>query len=147
MTHSVNNLPHFSSESDQAPSGDAAKRSEPAPSASSRSFPDPDTLSYSTDSLREQLRLVNQMIYDVRRTQRTKDEHGDGPLRCSPFVQEIQDAPIPSHFRLPMLEAYDGSSNLTEHVTAFHVQMTLYGMSDAIMCQAFLTTLRGIARG
>ncbi|RZR97664.1 hypothetical protein BHM03_00026893 [Ensete ventricosum] len=66
-------------------------------------------------------------------TLRTKDEHGEGPLRGSPFIQEIQDAPIPSHFRLSMLEAYDGSSNLMEHVAVFHAQMTLYGMSDAIV--------------
>ncbi|RRT45016.1 hypothetical protein B296_00035322 [Ensete ventricosum] len=148
MTHSVNNLPHFSSESDQAPSGNATKRPEPAPSVSAHSFPDPHTLSsYSTDSLREQLCLMNQMIDDVCRTQRMKDEHGEGPLRGSPFVQEIQDAPMPSHFRLLMLEAYDDNSNLTEHVTVFAVQMTLYGISDTIMCRAFLTALRGIARG
>ncbi|RRT35245.1 hypothetical protein B296_00039449 [Ensete ventricosum] len=53
-------------------------------------------------------------------TQGTKDEHVEGPLRGSPFVQEIQDAHIPSHFHLPMLEAYDGSSNPTEHVAAFY---------------------------
>ncbi|RWV95328.1 hypothetical protein GW17_00042048 [Ensete ventricosum] len=76
-------------------------------------------------------------------TLRTKDEHGEGPLRGSPFIQEIQDAPIPSHFRLSMLEAYDGSSNLMEHVAVFHAQMTLYGMSDAIVCWAFPMTLRG----
>ncbi|RRT70899.1 hypothetical protein B296_00006318 [Ensete ventricosum] len=112
--------------SDQAPSSDATKRSKPAPSASACSFLHLDTLSSnSTGSLREQLCLVNHRIDDVRRTLRTKDEHAEGPLRGSPFVQKIQDAPIPLHFCLPMLEAYDGSSDPTEHVVAFHAQMTL----------------------
>ncbi|RWW39844.1 hypothetical protein BHE74_00054784 [Ensete ventricosum] len=112
--------------SDQAPSGDAAKRPEPSPNASAHSFLDPDTLSSdSTDSLREQLHLVNQRIDDVRRTLRMKDERGEGPLRGSPFIQEIQGAPIPSHFHLLMLEAYDGRSDPMEHVAMFLMHMTL----------------------
>ncbi|RZR72808.1 hypothetical protein BHM03_00017264 [Ensete ventricosum] len=99
----------------------------------------------SPDSLREQLCLVNQRIDDVRRTLRMKDERGEGPLCGSPFIQEIQDAPISSHFRLPMLEAYNGSSDPTEHVAAFHAQMTLYDMLDTIMfrvIQAFIIGIR-----
>ncbi|RZS27272.1 hypothetical protein BHM03_00060716 [Ensete ventricosum] len=33
-----------------------------------------------------------------------------------------------------MLEAYNGSSDPTEHVAAFYTQMTLYDTSDAIIC-------------
>ncbi|RRT73749.1 hypothetical protein B296_00013746 [Ensete ventricosum] len=143
MTYSVDNLPHFSLESDQAPS--SGSRPAPAPSASAHSLLDPDTFSSdSTDSLREQLRLVNQRIDDVHKTLRTKDERGESPLRGSPFVQEIHDALIPPNFPLPMLEAYDGSSDPTEQMATFHVSMT---PSDVIMCRAFSTTLRGIARG
>ncbi|RZR81740.1 hypothetical protein BHM03_00008034 [Ensete ventricosum] len=137
-TRSADDPLHFYSKSDQAPLGHATKQPELVPSASACNFSDPDTLSSdSIGSLREQLHLVNQRIDDVRRTLRTKDEHAEGPLCGSPFVQEIQDAHIPSHFRLPMLEAYDGSSDPMEHVAAFYAQMTLYGTSDVIMSRAF----------
>ncbi|RWW81529.1 hypothetical protein BHE74_00010071 [Ensete ventricosum] len=76
-----------------------------------------------------------------------KDEHGESPLCGSPFIQKIQDTPIPLHFHLQMLEAYDGGSDPMEHVAAFQAQMALYGTLDTIMCRAFPTTLREITRG
>ncbi|RRT57907.1 hypothetical protein B296_00018149 [Ensete ventricosum] len=78
------------------------RRPTSTPSASIHSVLDPDTLSSdSTDSLRAQLRL-----------------HEESSLGGSPFIPEIQDRPIPQHFQLLMLEAYDGGSDLMEHVAA-----------------------------
>ncbi|RWW69657.1 hypothetical protein BHE74_00022730 [Ensete ventricosum] len=134
VTQPVNDLPRFPLESDQAPSGDAARRPTSIPSTSVCSLLDPDTLSSdSTDSLRAQLCLMNQRINDVHTTIRIKDERGKSPLCGSPFTQEIQDTPIPQHFRLSMLEAYNGGSDPMEHVAVFQVQMALYGTSDAII--------------
>ncbi|RZR80976.1 hypothetical protein BHM03_00007114 [Ensete ventricosum] len=88
---------------------------------------------------------MNQRTNDVHKVIRMKDKRGETPLCGSPFIQEIQDTPIPQHFRLPTLEAYDGGSDPMEHVVAFRARMALYGTLDAIMCQAFPTTLRGTA--
>ncbi|RRT72489.1 hypothetical protein B296_00008639 [Ensete ventricosum] len=138
----------YNSVSNQALLGDVARRLTPTPSASVCSFPDPDTLSSdSIDSLRVQLRLVNQRINNVHKTIRTKDERGESPLCGSLFVQKIKDTPIPQHFHLTMLEVYDDGSDPIEHVAAFQMQMALYRTSDTIMCRAFSTTLRGITRG
>ncbi|RRT57305.1 hypothetical protein B296_00041681 [Ensete ventricosum] len=108
------------SESDQAPSGDAARCLTSTPNASVHSLSDPDTFSSdSTDSLRAQLCLINQRIDDVHKTIRMKYERGESPLCGSPFIQEIQDTPIPQHVRLSMLEAYDGGSDPMEHIATF----------------------------
>ncbi|RWW62517.1 hypothetical protein BHE74_00030344, partial [Ensete ventricosum] len=109
---------------------------------------DLDTLSTdSTDSLREQVRRVHQRLDEVQKeVLRSKDETGESSKGGSPFTPEIQSKPLPATFRLPALEPYDGSGDPMEHVATFRSQMALYDTSEALMCRAFPTTLRGSAR-
>ncbi|RWV78432.1 hypothetical protein GW17_00060608 [Ensete ventricosum] len=83
--------------------------------------PDPDIISsYLTDSVREQLRLVNQRMDEVRKDfAKSKEEVGESSKAGSPFVPEIQDEAVPHGFRLSTLEHYDGSSNPLEHIVTF----------------------------
>ncbi|RWW62347.1 hypothetical protein BHE74_00030512 [Ensete ventricosum] len=110
--------------------------------------PDFDTLSSeSVDSLREQVRQVHQRLDEVQKeVLKSKGEIGESSKGSSLFTPEIQVKPLPTSFRLPTLELYDGSGDPTEHITAFRAQMALYDTSDALMCRAFPTTLRGPAR-
>ncbi|RWW11095.1 hypothetical protein GW17_00025318 [Ensete ventricosum] len=109
---------------------------------------EPDTLSSdSIDSLRVQLRRMNKWLDEVQKeVTKSNEEAGESSKRGLPFAREIQDKPIPTSFRLPTLESYDGSSDSTKHVAAFRAQMTLYDSSDALMCRVFPTTFRGPAR-
>ncbi|RZS02079.1 hypothetical protein BHM03_00032047 [Ensete ventricosum] len=110
--------------------------------------PDLDTLSSdTTDSLREQVCQVHQPLDEVQKeVLKSRGEIGESSKGGSPFTPEIQGKPLPTTFRLPTLEPYDGSGDPIEHIAAFRAQMALYDTSDALMCRAFPTTLRGLAR-
>ncbi|RWV77633.1 hypothetical protein GW17_00061512 [Ensete ventricosum] len=110
--------------------------------------PDFDTLSTDTvDSLREQIRRVHQRLDEVEKeVLKSREEVGESSEGGSPFTPKIQAKPLPATFRLPALEPYDGSGDPTEHIATFRAQMALYDTSEALMCRAFLTTLRGSAR-
>ncbi|RZR84065.1 hypothetical protein BHM03_00010842 [Ensete ventricosum] len=110
--------------------------------------PDLDTLSTDTaDSLREQVRRVHQRLDEVQKEViKSRGEVGESSKGGSPFTPEIQAKPLSATFRLPTLEPYDGNGDPTEHIAAFCAQMALYDTSDALMCRAFPTTLRGPPR-
>ncbi|RWW48028.1 hypothetical protein BHE74_00045946 [Ensete ventricosum] len=109
---------------------------------------DLDTLSTdAANSLREQVRRVHQRLDEIQKeVLKSREEVGESSKGGSSFTPEIQSKPLLATFRLLALEPYDGSRDPTEHIATFRAQMTLYDTSEALMCRAFPTTLRGSAR-
>ena len=64
----------------------------------------------------------------------------------SPFTAPVKSFPLPVKFRMPQVEAYDGSKDPSDHLELFKTLMHLQGVLNKIMCRAFPTTLKGPAR-
>ena len=64
----------------------------------------------------------------------------------SPFTASINGHSLPSKFKLPSLDLYDGTCDSFDHIATFKTIMHLQGVLDEIMCKAFLTTLKAPAR-
>lgn len=59
--------------------------------------------------------------------------------------REPHPPPNKANFCLSSLEVFDGRFNSVKHTVAFKAQISLYDMSDTLICWAFPTTLRGSA--
>ena len=58
----------------------------------------------------------------------------------------IQECPVPSKFRLPQLEPFDGLKDPLDHLNTFKTTLGLQQPPDEILCRSFPTTLKGAAR-
>lgn len=63
-----------------------------------------------------------------------------------PFFVGIMQDPIPAKFKLPHLESYDGSEDLVDHLMSFWTYILLHLVPDAVLCLAFPSTLKEVAR-
>ena len=64
----------------------------------------------------------------------------------SPFTTTVNSFSLPSKFRMPHMDSYDGVKDPLDHLETFKTLMHLQGVVDAIMCRAFPTILKGAAR-
>ena len=63
----------------------------------------------------------------------------------SPFTMAIQECLVPSKFRLPQLEPFDGLKDPLDHLNTFKTTLCLQQPPDEILCCLFPTTLKGVA--
>nr|XP_023881226.1 uncharacterized protein LOC111993625 [Quercus suber] len=92
-----------------------------------------DQIRKAMDEMRENMRRENLVEELVHQTD-------------SPFITSINNHPLPSKFKMPSLDSYDGTRDLCDHIATFKTTMHLQGVPDEIMCSAFPTTLKGPAR-
>ena len=64
----------------------------------------------------------------------------------SPFSTEIQQAPLPTSFRMPTMATYEGKTNPQDHLDAFNDQMDLLQVTILAQCRCFTVTLIGKAK-
>ena len=60
-------------------------------------------------------------------------------------MAEVLHFPLPTKFRMPQIEAFDGLKDLIDHLNTYKNQMELHGYQDPMRCRAFAITLKGSA--
>ena len=92
-----------------------------------------DQMRRTMEEMKESMRKANYMENLVHKTN-------------SPFIASITTHPLPSKFKIPTLDSYDGTWDPCDHIATFKMIMHLQGVPDEIMCRAFPITLKGQAR-
>ena len=64
----------------------------------------------------------------------------------SPFTTSVNSFLLLPKFCMPQIESYDRAKDPLDHLESFKTLMHFQGMADEIMCRAFPTTLKGLAR-
>ena len=97
--------------------------------------------------LKEEMNQMKKVIEEMKENIRRANSIKDLVYKTySPFTVSINDHPLPSKFKLPSLDSYDGTRNPFDHIATFKTTMHLQGVPDEILCRAFPTTLKGPAR-
>ena len=63
----------------------------------------------------------------------------------SPYTAKVLHFPLPTKFRMPLVEAFDGTRDPVNHLNTYKNQMELHGYQDPVRCRAFAITLKGPA--
>ena len=95
------------------------------------------------------LREVRKEMDELRNALKEKtDRSVDKMVRAtdSPFTTVVLECPVPSKFRLPQLEPFDGLKDPRDHLNTFRTTLGLQQPPDEILCRSFPTTLKAAAR-
>ena len=98
-----------------------------------------------SDLLREMRKEMDELRSAIKeKTERSVDKLVKAT--DSPFTTAVLECPVPSKFRLPQLESFDGLKDPQDHLNTFKTTLSLQQPPDEILCRSFPTTLKGAAR-
>ena len=60
----------------------------------------------------------------------------------SPFTAEVLHFPFPAKFRMPQIEAFDGTKDPVDHHNTYKNQIELHGYQDLVRSSAFAIMLK-----
>jgi len=60
-------------------------------------------------------------------------------------METILEFPLPSTWKNPTFDKYDGTTDLNEHADAYITQVSFYTAEDALLCRVFPISLKGAA--
>ena len=63
----------------------------------------------------------------------------------SPFTVGVLHFPLPVKFRMPQIEAFDGTKDPVDYLNTYKTQMELHKYQDPVRYRAFAITLKGSA--
>ena len=95
------------------------------------------------------LREMRKEMDGLRSTIKEKTEQSvDRLVRAtdSLFTTVVLECPVPSKFRLPQLESFDGLKDPQDHLNTFKTMLGLQQPPDEILCRFFTTNLKGATR-
>uniref|UniRef100_A0A2N9HJA8 Retrotransposon gag domain-containing protein n=1 Tax=Fagus sylvatica TaxID=28930 RepID=A0A2N9HJA8_FAGSY len=102
-----------------------------------------------TARLEEELREMRKQMGDMKNSLKAKAARNLDNLvhrADSPFIPRIANFPLPSGFKVPLLENFDGTKDPFDYLEAFKTIIQLQAVPEEIMCRAFPMGLRGSAR-
>jgi hypothetical protein len=99
--------------------------------------------------MEKELREMRKQMGDMKNSLRAKATRNLDNLvhrAYSPFIPRIADFPLPSRFKVPLLENFDGTKDPFDYLEAFKTIMQLQAVPEEVMCRAFPLGLRESAR-
>jgi len=63
----------------------------------------------------------------------------------SPFLEDIEQAPMPNRFMRPLFNSYNGKTDSVEHISHYIQMISLHTHNNVLMCKVFSSSLEPTA--